>query len=60
MGTETLSKREVQEELYKCYNHFYGSWGRKIRGILSTNEIKRRVNWHMAGKGVVAQLKTLF
>jgi anaerobic magnesium-protoporphyrin IX monomethyl ester cyclase len=60
MGTETLSRREVQEELYKCYNHFYGSWSRKIRGILSTNEIKRRVNWHMAGKGIVAQLKILF
>ncbi len=59
MGTETLSRQEVQEELYKCYNHFYGSWGRRIRGILSTNEMKRRVNWHMAGKGIIAQLKEL-
>ncbi len=60
MGTETLSRLEVQEELYKCYNYFYGAWGRRIRGIFSTNEIKRRVNWHMAGKGIVAQLKELF
>jgi anaerobic magnesium-protoporphyrin IX monomethyl ester cyclase len=59
MGTDTLSRREVQEELYKCYNHFYGSWGRRIRGILSTNELKRRINWYMAGRGILVQLKRL-
>jgi anaerobic magnesium-protoporphyrin IX monomethyl ester cyclase len=59
MGTETLSRNEVQEELYKCYNHFYGSWGRRIRGILSTNELKRRINWYMAGRGILVQLKAL-
>ena len=25
MGTETLNRRELQEELYRCYNHFYRS-----------------------------------
>jgi anaerobic magnesium-protoporphyrin IX monomethyl ester cyclase len=59
MGTETLSRKELQEELYKCYNHFYSSWGRKIRGILSTNKLKRRLNWHMAERGILIQLKEL-
>ena len=59
MGTETLSRRELQEELYRCYNHFYSSWGRRIRGILSTNELKRKINWHMAGRGILVQLKEL-
>jgi anaerobic magnesium-protoporphyrin IX monomethyl ester cyclase len=59
MGTETLSRRELQKELYKCYNSFYGSWGRRLRGILSTNELKRRINWYMAGRGILVQLKGL-
>jgi hypothetical protein len=59
MGTEILTRRELQEELYKCYNHFYGSWGRRIRGILSSNELKRRINWYMAGRGILVQLKGL-
>ncbi len=25
MPTETLSRKEVQEELHECYRHFYGS-----------------------------------
>jgi anaerobic magnesium-protoporphyrin IX monomethyl ester cyclase len=28
MPTETLSRMEVQEELYLCYRSFYGSWRR--------------------------------
>jgi anaerobic magnesium-protoporphyrin IX monomethyl ester cyclase len=59
MGTETLSRKELQEELYKCYNSFYGSWGKKIRGILSNNELKRKLNIHMAGRGILAELKNL-
>ena len=59
MGTETLSRKELQEELYKCYNHFYGSWERRFKGIFSTNELKRRINWHMIGKGILAELKRL-
>jgi anaerobic magnesium-protoporphyrin IX monomethyl ester cyclase len=60
MGTETLSRKEVQEELYRCYKSFYGSWGRRIKGIFSTNELKRRINWYMAGRGILLQLKGLF
>ena len=59
MGTETLSKSEVQEELYNCYNHFYSSWSRRIRGILSANELKRSINLYMAGRGLLVQLKEL-
>jgi anaerobic magnesium-protoporphyrin IX monomethyl ester cyclase len=59
MGTETLTRKELQEELFKCYNHFYGSLSRRIRGIFSTNELKRRINWYMAGRGILVQLKNL-
>jgi anaerobic magnesium-protoporphyrin IX monomethyl ester cyclase len=60
MPTETLSRRDVQEELYECYRDFYGSWKRKINGIFSKNELKRRIFQHMAGQGVIRQFRTLF
>ena len=59
MGTETLTRRELQEELYECYRSFYGSWGRRVKGILSRNELKRRIYWYMAGRGILAQLRSL-
>jgi len=60
MPTETLSRKEVQEELYNCYRSFYGSLGRRIKGLFSTNEMKRRVYWYMAFRGIIKQFKTLF
>ena len=60
MPTETLSREEVQEELYNCYRSFFGSWGRRVKGLFSTNEIKRRVFWYMATKGILKQLRSLF
>jgi anaerobic magnesium-protoporphyrin IX monomethyl ester cyclase len=60
MPTETLSRKEVQEELYRCYRSFYGSWRRRFEGVLSGNALKRRIYWHMAGKGVVRQFRALF
>jgi len=60
MGTEALTRLEVQAELYECYRSFYGSWERRIRGILSGNELKRRIYWYMAGKGILGDLKALF
>jgi len=60
MPTETLSRKEVQEELYNCYRSFYGSWRRRLEGVFSKNELKRRINWYMAGRGIVKQFKTLF
>ncbi|HEY9246283.1 MAG TPA: radical SAM protein [Candidatus Methanoperedens sp.] len=59
MPTETLSRRQVQEELYNCYRAFYGSVSRNISGIFSKNRIKRRVFRHMAGKNVLANLRRL-
>ena len=60
MPTETLSREEVQEELYKCYRSFFGSWSRRLRGIFSANEIKRRTYRYMASQGIVKQFKSLF
>ncbi len=60
MPTETLSREEVQEELYNCYRSFFGSWSRRFRGLFSRKEIKRRVYWYMAAQGIVNQFKTLF
>jgi anaerobic magnesium-protoporphyrin IX monomethyl ester cyclase len=60
MPTETLSREEVQRELYNCYRSFYGSWRRRLQGIFSTNEIKRRTYRYMARQGIVKQFKNLF
>lgn len=59
MPTETLSRRQVQEELYHCYRAFYGSISRNISGLFSKNEIKRRVTRHMAGKNILTNLRHL-
>jgi anaerobic magnesium-protoporphyrin IX monomethyl ester cyclase len=60
MPTETLSRKEVQEELYKCYHSFYGSWNRRIKGLFSRNELKRRVYGYMVSRGITRQLRTLY
>ena len=60
MPTETLTIEEVQEELYKCYRDFYGSWQRRFGGLFSSNALKRKVFWHMAGSGILGQIKHLF
>ncbi len=60
MPTETLSKEQVQEELYECYKSFYGSWRRRFQAFLSTNELKRRIYLYMARRGIITQLKNLF
>ncbi len=59
MPTETLSTKEVQEELYKCYRSFYGSWGRRFQGFFSENKIKRRTYRYMVRQDVIRQLKNL-
>jgi len=59
MPTETLSSKELQEELYRCYRSFYGSLGRRLQGIFSGNEMKRRVYWYMAARGIIKQFKML-
>jgi anaerobic magnesium-protoporphyrin IX monomethyl ester cyclase len=60
MPTETLTRLEVQEELWECYRSFYGSWKRRLSGILSKNSIKRRLSRHMINEGIVQQFRALF
>jgi anaerobic magnesium-protoporphyrin IX monomethyl ester cyclase len=60
MPTETLSREEVQRELYECYRSFFGSWRRRFQGIFSTNELKRRTYRYMATQGIIKQFKKLF
>jgi anaerobic magnesium-protoporphyrin IX monomethyl ester cyclase len=60
MPTETLSTKQVQEQLYACYRSFYGSWSRRIKGLFSSNELKRRVFWYMASRGVMDEFEKLF
>jgi len=60
MPTETLSREDVQEELYRCYRSFYGSWGRRVKGLFSGNRLKRRIYWYMAGRGIIKQFRNLF
>ncbi len=60
MPTETLSIKEVQEELYHCYRSFFGSWSRRLGGIFSRKALKRKLYRYMASQGIVKQVKTLF
>lgn len=60
MPTETLSRMEVQKELYMCYRSFYGSWNRRLKGLFSTNKLLRRAYRHMTAKGILTQLRALF
>jgi anaerobic magnesium-protoporphyrin IX monomethyl ester cyclase len=59
MPTETLTRRELQEELYDCYRYFYGSFRRRLGGVFSSNKLKSRLYRHMMGQGVIRQFKNL-
>jgi len=59
MPTETLTREQMQQELYKCYRSFFGSWHRRLQGIFSANKIKRRAYRYMARQNVMRQLKNL-
>jgi len=59
MPTETLTREQVQHELYQCYRSFFGSWSRRIQGIFSNNVIKRRTYRYMARQNVLRQLKSI-
>ena len=58
--TESLSLKELQEELYSCYKSFFGSWSRRIGGIFSKKRLERRLHRYMATQGIVNQVKELF
>jgi anaerobic magnesium-protoporphyrin IX monomethyl ester cyclase len=59
MSTETLSRKEVQEELWKCYRACYGSIPKNIAGIFSRKKLKRNLYRHYAGQQVLRKLKGL-
>ncbi len=59
MPTETLSRIELQEELYDCYRSFYGSWSRRLGGVFSKNRLKRTLFRHMIGQNVLGQFNAL-
>ena len=59
MPTESLSREQLQHELYKCYRSFFGSWSRRVKGFFSKNGIKRRAYRYMARQSVLTQLKGL-
>ena len=59
MPTESLSRSEVQEELYQCYRSFYGSWSKRLKGIFSANKLKRRTYRYLAGQNLLNQLRTV-
>jgi anaerobic magnesium-protoporphyrin IX monomethyl ester cyclase len=59
MSTETLTKTEVQEELWRCYRTFYGSYYRNIKGVFSKNKLKRTLYRHMAGQHVLTKFRRL-
>ena len=59
MPTETLTRKEVQEELWRCYRNFYGSVTGNIVRILSKNKLKRITYRHMAGQFVLEKFRRL-
>ncbi|MBD3206428.1 radical SAM protein [Candidatus Bathyarchaeota archaeon] len=59
MPTKHLSIKDVQKELYDCYNHFFGSWPRRYRGISSRNPITRRTYTYLAKQALITELKGL-
>ena len=60
MPTKTLTRKEVQEELYRCYRDFYGSLGRRFKGLFSWNKLKRKTYRYLASQGLLRQLRSLF
>ncbi len=59
MPTKTLTRLQLQHELYKCYREFFGSWHRQIQGVFSRNKVKRRAYRYMARQNVLRQLRSL-
>ena len=59
MPSESMSRPELQDELYKCYRSFYGSWSRRFNGLFSSNSLKRRIYWYMLGYGILNQLRKI-
>jgi len=59
MPTESLSIKEVQQELFQCYRSFYGKWGRRLEGFFSSNHFKRRTYRYMVSQNIMNQMRSL-
>jgi anaerobic magnesium-protoporphyrin IX monomethyl ester cyclase len=59
MPTKYLTRKEVQQELYDCYDDFFGSWPRRYRGISSRNPITRKTYTYLAKQALITRLKGL-
>ncbi len=59
MPTESLTREQVQHELYKCYRGFFGSWNRRIQGVFSKSNVKRSVYRYMMRQNVLRQLRSI-
>jgi len=59
MPTENMTRKEVQEELWRCYRERYGSLADNIAGAFSKKKLKRNLYRHMAGQKVLKQLRNL-
>jgi len=60
MPTETLSRKEIQEEYYQCYRSFYGSMKRRLISLFSSNKLKRKTYRYLASQGLLEALRDLF
>lgn len=60
MPTEHLSRAEVQEELYSCYDGFFGSWPRRFKSLSSENPYTRRTYQYLARQAILTGLRRLF
>ena len=60
MPTEHLTRAEVQEELHRCYEEFFGSWPRRFRGMGSSNPYTRRTYQYLARQAIMTGLRGLF
>jgi anaerobic magnesium-protoporphyrin IX monomethyl ester cyclase len=59
MPTESLTRQEIQEELWRCYHNYYGSVRKGITGVFSKNRLKRTMYQHMAGQFVLEKFRRL-
>jgi anaerobic magnesium-protoporphyrin IX monomethyl ester cyclase len=59
MPTETIPRKEVQEELWRCYRARYGSIPKNIAGVFSRKKLKRNLYRHYARQQVLKKLKGL-
>jgi len=60
MPTDSLTRKEVQEELYECYQSFFGSWPRRYRNFFSKNPITKRTYQYLARQAILTGLRSLF